>query len=147
MSRTTIENASLSLIVGGQGYEFVNVSNITINDPRENTLSGSPQGGGVGVVYRTGTTSPITADFVVREVPSELMGVLMDAFVNQDRIDVLLYDQITGDNYEFTQAVSRTNPSNATFAEGEEQLNVPFNIATVPNHFAHKPALQASEQA
>lgn len=146
MSRVTIENANLSLRVNDVAYEFPNVSNITINDPSENTLSVSPQQNGAGVVYRTGTTSPVTAEFVVRELPQALFIQLIELFKLQGRCAVLLYDSLTGDNYEFTNAVLRTNPSNGTFAEGEEQLNVPFNIAAPQNFFKHTPALQLSEQ-
>ena len=146
MSRTTIENASLSLLVNNVGYEFTSVVNITITDPQENTMSGSPQGKGDGVIFRTGTTQPVTADFTVREVPKELYSVLIAAYKGQSRIQVLLFDQITGDNYEFNSSVIRNNPSNGTFAEGEEQLNVPMNIACPPHKFIHDPALQANEQ-
>lgn len=146
MSRVTIENASLSLLINNVGYEFSSVVNITITDPQENTMSGSPQGKGDGVIYRTGTTSPVTADYTVREVPKALFQVMIEAFKNQTRLQVLLYDQVTGDNYEFNSAVLRTNPSNGTFAEGEEQLNVPMNIACPPHKFLHDPALQVSEQ-
>jgi hypothetical protein len=145
MSRTTIEKANLSLIVNGVGYEFKNLSNVTINDPSENTLSVSPQGQGAGVVYRTGTTSPVSADFVVREVQQALYNVLIESYKLQQRLTVLLYDQLTGDNYEFNESIQRTNPSNGTVAEGEEQLNVPFNIACPQNYFTHTPPQQLDE--
>lgn len=147
MSRTTIENASLSLTVNNVGYEFSSVINIAIADPQENTMSGSPQGKGEGVIYRTGTTQAVTSDMTVREVPKELYQVLIAAYKAQTRIQVLLFDQITGDNYQFNSAVIRNNPSNGTFAEGEEQLNVPLNIACPPHKFIHDPAVQAGELA
>lgn len=136
--RITIENAELTATFDGVAYIFPWVTQISIQDPRENVLSTSPQGKGDGVVYRTGTTLPVVADFIVREVPEELFDKLTEAFSSQDRVDFLLFDKSGGDQYTLEAGVIRTNPSNVDVAEGEDTFNVMMNVSCAGNRFKHK---------
>lgn len=137
--RITIENAELSVTISGVAYTFPWVTSVSINDPRENVLSMSPQETGDGIVYRTGTTQPVVADFVLREVPAEVFDLLKDAFKDQSRVDWLLFDNKAGDQYTLDESIIRTNPSNVELSEGEETFNVNVNTSCAGNRFGHKP--------
>lgn len=146
-NKITIENASLSVNFNGQAYEFAWLNSVTITDPRENTLSVSPQGKGDGVSFRTGMTTPVTSDFVVREVAYDLFQLLKTIFEDQSRADFLLYDQKNGDRYELNQSLIRNNPSNTSLAEGESTLDVPLNIGCAPHRFGHFPPEASTDEA
>ena len=137
--RITIENAQLTLTMQGVAYGFPWVNSVVINDPRENILATSPQGHGNGIVYRQGTTAPINADFIVREVPAELFDVMVSAFEKQTRFDVLMYDKNIGDQYAMGDCIMRTNPSNVDVSEGEETFDVAMNTNCPASLFKHSP--------
>ncbi len=137
--RITIENAELSVTFGDVAYTFPWVTSVSINDPRENVLSMSPQETGDGIVYRTGTTLPVVADMVVREVPADVYELMKTAFKDQTRMDFLLFDNKGGDQYTLDEAIIRTNPSNLELAEGEDTFNVLVNTSCSANRFNHKP--------
>ena len=141
--RITIENAELSIVFGENAYSFDWVTSVVINDPRENVLANSPQGRGDGIVYRNGTTTPVATEMVVREVPGELYSLMKDAFENQDRVDIMLYDKVAGDQYTLDDSVIRTNPSNLNLSEGEDSFDVPLNVSTTTNRFTHTPTVEA----
>ena len=134
----TIENAELSITIDGTSYSFDNVTSITIADPRENTMVASPQGKGNGLTYRTGTSSAIAADFIVRDVPADLFEAVADLYNDQGEFDCLLFDNLSGDEYTFDSCIMRTNPSNRSIAEGEGSFDVPVAINCTPNNFKHK---------
>lgn len=142
--RITIENAEMSLTFGNQAYSFPWVNSGSIQDPRENVLSISPQGQGDGVVYRNGITTPVLGDFVVREVPEDLFNAMKSAFENQDRVEMLLYDKNVGDQYTMGQSIIRSNPSNLNLSEGEETFDVMLNLSCAANRFGHKPPVDAA---
>ena len=141
--RVTIENAELTITFDDLAYKFEWVNSVTINDARENTLVVSPQGTGNGIPYRNGVTTPVTADFVVREISTEMFGLLSKAFEDQERVDILLFDKLSGDQYTLDDAIIRSNPSNVDVAEGEDSMNVMVNTNCTPNQFKHKPPVEA----
>lgn len=137
--RATIENAELTLTLDDVAYKFEYVSSLNINDPRENALSISPQGTGDGIPYRNNTTQPVTADMVVRDLPAALFAALKVAFEEQERIDMLLFDKIIGDQYTLDNAILAGNPSNLGSIEGEAAFDVTVNVRCSANNFEHKP--------
>lgn len=134
-----IKTASVSVtsIATGIKYEHDFVTNITINDPRGNELTVSPQGKGQGIVYHSGTTSPIASDMVVRAMPNELLGFYVDAYNSEARFDVMIMDTRTGERYDLNNAILRTNPLNTTIAEGEDSLDQMLGFSCPPSGFAH----------
>ena len=138
--KITIENASLTASINDIDYDFGFITSITLTDPRENSMSVSPQGKGDGLVFRINTTAPCTNDFIIRSLSSELYTALTTAFEEQTRIDFLLYDTNGGDQYELGQSVIRMNPSNASITEGEEALNVLLNTSCPPLRWKHTPS-------
>lgn len=135
----TIEFAQVSVtgVESGVTYDHDFVTNITINDPRENAMAVSPQGGGKGIVYRNGTTSAVTADMVARGMPAELLAFYKEAFDKRLRLDVIVIDSQTGERYDLNESIMRTNPINTTIGEGEGSLDQGLNFATPPAHFRH----------
>jgi hypothetical protein len=136
----SIENALLAITIENTGYQFTNTQSITINDPRTNTLAISPQNIGDGITYRTGTTTPVTMDCLVREVPADLLGLLVEQFAEQERVDVLVVDQLTGESYELSKSIIRTNPVNVGIAEGDGSFNVTLAFDCPSARFKYKPA-------
>lgn len=137
--RTTIENAELTITLNDQSYVFPWVQSVAIADPRENTLSASPQGTGIGLAYQANTNQPVTGDMIVRDISTELFGLLIAAFENQERCDFMLFDKLAGDQHVLNNSVIRTNPSNVTVAEGEEALNIALNVSCAQNQYTHTP--------
>ena len=141
--RITIENAELTATFNGIAYSFPWVNQVSINDPRENILSNSPQGSGSGIVYRQNLTTPVASEMVVREVPTELFTLMKAAFESQDRVDFLLYDKNAGDQYTLDDSVIRTNPSNLNLGESDASFDIALNISTSTSRFNHKPPVDA----
>ena len=141
--RITIENAELTMTIGGSAYAFPWVVSVNIADPRENVLATSPQSTGDGIVYRTGISTPVTSDMIVREVPTALFNLMKQAFELQQRVDILLFDKNVGDQYTLDESVIRTNPSNLTMGEGESTFDVTLNLSTATGRFGHKPPIEA----
>lgn len=135
----TIEFAQVSVtgVASGVTYDHDYVTNITINDPRENALAVSPQGTGMGIIYRNGTTQAVTADMVARGMPAELLTFYKEVFDKRLRVDVIVIDSQTGERYDLNNAVLRTNPVNTTIGEGEGSLDQGLNFALAPSGFRH----------
>lgn len=134
----TIENATVTTTFNGVEYLHDFVTNITMTDPRENNLTVSPQGSGLGITYRTGTTSAMTADMVVRGLPVELVALYERAFASQERVDVMIVDARTGERYDLNSAIVRTNPViPGSITEGETSLDQALNFAFPPKGFAY----------
>ena len=139
MTKMTIENATVTATVDGVRYVHDFVTSISINDPRENALSVAPQGEGDGVVFRTGTTSSITLDMIVRNMPIEMAGLYMELFGTQERVDFMIVNSATGERFDLNNSILRTNPSNVSITEGEGSLDVAINASCPPNGFSHTP--------
>ena len=133
----TIENATVTAILNEQEYIHDFVTNITINDPKENMLSVSPQGGGIGVVYRNNTTAPIDTALTVRDLPVELIDLYKTAFKEQLRVDFMIINTATGERYDLNKSIVKSNPTNTTISEGESSLDVILNIITPPAKADH----------
>ena len=138
----TIENATVTATSNSVRYVHQFVTNIEINDPRENNLTVSPQGGGVGIPYRTNTTSSIQTGLTVRDLAIELINLYKDAFDNQDRIDFMITNTATGERYDLNNSIVNTNPTNSTISEGDTSLDVSINISTPPAFYNHETAEQ-----
>jgi hypothetical protein len=134
----TIENATVTATLDGLRYVNDFVTNITLTDPRENQMSISPQGGNQGVTYRVNTTQSVTGDFVLRNLPPELVELYKQAFADQSRIDFMIVDTRTNERYDMNDSIVRTNPINTTITEGEGSLDIGLNIACPPSEFSHK---------
>lgn len=135
--KITIENATVTATVNGQRYVHGFVTNVAINDPRENALTISPQGGSIGIPFRTGTSSAITLDMVCRDWEVPLASLYKKAFGEQTRIDFMIVDTATGERYDFNDSIIRTNPLNGTISEGETSLDVSINASCPPSGFNH----------
>ena len=133
----TIENASVTASLNSVRYVHTFVTNIVINDPRENVLSVSPQKVGIGIVYRNNTTSAIACGLTVRDLDIELQNLYKDGFDKQTRIDFMITDTNTGERYDLNNSVVRSNPANSTISEGETSLDVAINFTTPPATFDH----------
>lgn len=131
----TITNAESSVTYA---HEFV--TNITIVEGRTNNLTVSPQGGGKGIAYSTGLTTPVLTDMVVRDTPIELMEYYKVAFDKQLRFDVMILDTATNERYDINYAIIRDSPRSATITEGETSLDQAIGFASPPAHFTHAPA-------
>lgn len=134
----SIENATVT-VTDENNVRYVHdfVTNITITDPRENVLSSSPQGGGKGIAYRTGNTSQVTTDMIVRGLPVGLVNLYKKAFKNKSRLDVMIVDARTNERYDLNDSIVRSNPTNATITEGEATLDQSINFGTSPSGFDH----------
>ena len=133
----TIENATVTATVNSVEYVHAFVNNITISDPLENALTVSPQGGGIGIVYRVNTTSPVETALTVRDLAIELKTLYKNAFKNQTRIDFMIVNTDTQERYDFDSSIIKSNPVNSTISEGDTALDVAINIQTPPSTFDH----------
>ena len=133
----TIENATVTVTVNDVEYVHAFVTNVTIADPLQNMLSVSPQGGGIGIVYRTGTTSPVVTNLTVRDLAVALKNLYKNAFKNQTRIDLMIVNTATQERYDFDNSIVQDNPVNSTISEGETALDVAIIFQTPPSTFDH----------
>jgi hypothetical protein len=134
----TIENATVTAtFANGIRYVHDYVTSITINNPAENALAISPQGGGDGIPYRVNTTAPVVLDMVVRKVAAEFLNAYKEAHKNQDRISFMVTDVDTGERYDFNKSIIRTDPTNRTITDGEGALDIPLNVNTSTRNFQH----------
>ena len=140
MSKISIENAVVTVTKDGLRYVHDFVTNISINDPRENSLTVSPQGGGRGLSYRTNIASAVTLDMVVRNLPLELVELYKVEFAKGGRLDFMILDDMTGERYDINKAILRTSPTNTTISEGESSMDVMINASAPPAYFNHKGA-------
>jgi hypothetical protein len=133
----TIENATVTATVDCVRYVNVFVTNIEINDPRENSLTVSPQGGGQGIAYRTNTTSAVETGLTVRDLAIALTDLYKGAFADQTRVDFMIVNTASGERYDLNNSIVRSNPTNSTISEGDTALDVAINISTPPASFQH----------
>ena len=148
MSKITIENASLTmttvpsalagLFTEEVSYEFDFVTDISIEDPTENAMTVSPQGGSDGLTYRVNTMSPVSLSMVIRDVPAELLKVIKDAHSsNRNRVDFMILDINTNERYDLNNCCIINNPSNTSISEGEESLDIVVNAVCAPKNLEH----------
>ena len=142
MSKISIENAVVTATADGVEYHHDFVTNITINDPRENVLTTSPQGGGNGLNYRTNISAPISLEMTVRNLPVELTDLYKIAFDKLTRLDFMILDGLTGERYSINRAILRTNPMNTQIAEGEASLDVMISASAPNAYFTHTGATE-----
>lgn len=138
----SIANASVTITdqVTGITYAHDFVTNITIKEGQTNALAISPQGSGKGIAYRTGLTTPVTTDLVVRGTPVELAEYYKSAFVRQLRFDVMIMDTATNERYDINYAIISESPRSTAITEDETSLNQTIKFASPPAHFSHVPA-------
>lgn len=134
----TIENATVTVTFNGVNYHHEYVTQITIADPRVNELAVSPQGHGKGIAYRSGTTSAITADMVVRGMQPELLSLYEKAFKTQSRFDLMIVDASTNERYDLNDSLLRNNPVIQTIGTDETALDQPLRLSTPPNGFSYQ---------
>lgn len=133
----TIENATVTATINSVEYVHAFVTNITIADPLQNMLTVSPQGTGKGIVYRTGTTSPVVTSLTVRDLAVALKNLYKNAFKDQSRVDLMIVDTATQERYDFDDSIIQDNPVNSTISEGETSLDVAIIFQTPPSSFDH----------
>jgi hypothetical protein len=136
----TIENATVTAtFADGVRYVHEYVTSITINNPSENALAVSPQGGGDGIPYKVNTTAPVVLDMIVRKVAAEFLSAYKTAHKDQARISFMVTDVDTGERYDFNNSIVRTDPTNRTITDGEGALDIPLNVNTAQRNFVHVP--------
>lgn len=135
----SIANASVTVTDSVTSTRYIHdfVTNITITPGRSNNLTVSPQGGGNGIVYETGLTTPVMSEMVVRGMPVELEGYYKAAFKNKTRFDVMIVDTRTGERYDLNQSIIRDDPRAVSIGEGEQSLDQAINFASPPSGFEH----------
>lgn len=138
----SIANASVTVTDSATGVRYIHdfVTNITITPGKSNNLTVSPQGGGKGIVYGTGLTTPVMSEMVVRGMPVELEEYYAQAFLKEIRFDVMIVDTRNGGRYDLNNSIIRDDPRAAAIGEGEQSLDQAINLATPPSGFKHTPA-------
>jgi hypothetical protein len=138
----TLETAVVTATLVSSGLRYVHsfVTNIAINDPKENALSASPQGYGDGVAYGTNLTAPVTLAMTVRDMPRDLYDMYKKAHKQKDRITFMVTNIKATERYDFNKSIVKSNPSNRTIDDGETALDVMLNIDCVQGNFNHNPA-------
>lgn len=120
----------------GNPYVHDYVTNITINNPRENGLALSPQSG-KGIRFDVNITQPVACDLVVRGMPVELQAFYTQVFQAGERVDISIVDSKTGEHYYLNECLLRTDPRNVAIAEGEASLDQPLSFIAPQNAFSH----------
>lgn len=138
----SIANASVTITNAENSTTYAHefVTNITIVEGRANNLTVSPQGGGKGITYSTGLTTPVLTDMVVRDTPIELVEFYKIAFDKALRFDVMIVDTLTNERYDVNYAIIRESPRSTTITEGETGLDQAIGFASPPAYFTHTPA-------
>jgi hypothetical protein len=134
MAKITIENATVTMTYNDVPYVHDFVQSISINDPRENNLTVSPQGGSRGLIFRTGLNAQATVDSTVRDLEGALVQLYQRLWENQDRFDFQVLDSATGERYDFTDCIIRTSVLNAAISEGEGSFDVPLALGLAPEN-------------
>lgn len=130
-----IGNAKVTMSVGGVDYNHEHTINVTINNPRQNNLDSSPQDAGDGYNYQTGIDQPVTATLTLRHLARALKNMLKSAYKNGTRIDFLIYDSVTGDQYTMDECIVQSDPRNTAIGEGAEVFNVDVSLQCTYNNF------------
>lgn len=138
----SIANAAVTVTDSATGVRYVHdfVTNITITPGKANNLTVSPQGGGIGIVYGTGLTTPVMSEMIVRGIPVELSDYYKKAFKNETRFDVMIVDTRTNERYDLNNSIIRDDPRAVAIGEGEQSLDQSINLATPPSGFDHSGA-------
>lgn len=133
----SIVNAAIQVTdAGGAQYAHDYVTNINIVNPRENGLALSPQSGR-GIRFDVNITQPVTVDMVVRGMAPELLALYTQAFEEGERLDLSIVDAKTGEHYYINEALVKSDPRNATIADGETSLDQPLSFIAPQNAYSY----------
>lgn len=136
----SIKNAAVTITdQDGNQYHHDYVTNIAINNPRENALAISPQSG-KGIKFENNITQPVAIDLIVRGMPADMVTFYTTVFESGERIDIAIVDASTGEHYYQNDAVIKSDPRNATISEGEASLDQPLAFIGPQASYSHGPA-------
>lgn len=135
MPNIQVGNAKVTFTIGGTSYDHNHTINVNINNPRQNNLDASPQDYGDGYNFQTGIDQPVTATLTLRHLSKNLRNTLKSAYKNGTRIDFLIYDSVTGDQYTMDQCIVQSDPRNKAIGEGAEVFNVDVSLQCTYNNF------------
>lgn len=138
MSMIRIAKAVTSLEINGTDYEFLNVTNITYNNPVTTNILSSPQGKTDGLDYKTNLTQASTANVTLREVPAEIQQLIKKSFDNNERVKLTCIDAQNGKTLECKKAVIATDPDNTTVGETETDFDITLSLQFAWNNGSYK---------
>lgn len=140
MGALKLYNCDIGFTLNGVNYDFLHVSEVTVEDPeRVNLTRGSNAGDEVGIAYREGIRDPKTITINALDVPAALFNVLSTAFKNQQRFElVYVIDRNDGTKKEAKNALLSQLPQQLTLDDTMESMTVALTWVSYSIQETHK---------
>ncbi len=134
-----IYNCDFGIKLGGVPYEFIDVAELTIEDPEKNKLTrGSNAKNKLGLAYKEGSKEPKKWTIPILNMSSELKDVLDSAFNDQTRMEVYCIDRTDGSSKMAKQSILCNKPQQLSIADSQESMNVSLEFETFDSSEVHK---------
>lgn len=131
----TIDNAHGSITdEDDQVYTIEHMVSWTLANPITNNLIVAPNGTGNGIRKKSNTSSPATANGVVREIDRTMLAFLSRVYGSGARVRLALIDVQTGRQEIMEQAILVNDPYDSSFSDSDDTFNVALNFEASPKN-------------
>ena len=126
----------------GTTYEFQDVDSVTVTiNERKHLTRGANSTNKKGYVYKENSKQADSVVFNVLNLSAEITNLLINAYKNEERLDIFCVDSITGENFSGKDAIITHKTQQLNITEGEETYNVElefecFNLELIPKDLA-----------
>lgn len=132
-------NCDFGVKIDGVPYDFVDVAELTIDDPEKNRLTrGSNAKNKTGLAYKEGVKDPKKWTIPILNMSVDLKSVLDSAFIDQTRMEVYCIDRTDGSSKMAKEAILCNKPQQLSLTEQPDSMNVSLEFETFDSSEVHK---------
>ncbi len=134
-----IYNCDFGMKINGTSYEFVDVAELTIDDPEKNKLTRGGNGKNkTGLAYREGIKEPKKWTIPILNMSADLKDLLDSVYGDQTRVDVYCIDRADGSSKMAKQAVLCNRPQQLALNDSPDSMHVMLEFETFDSSEVHK---------